>query len=101
MEKKMKDLETEKEKGSENVARAMEEVRQKHNQELELTRTNHAQEAARLKTQIDVTENEIIRLEFVLQKEQEARKHAEDMAGSQSQLQIERERLDISQIERE
>ena len=35
-----------------------------------LHRVSHSQELSRLKTQIDVAENEIIRLEFSLQKEQ-------------------------------
>lgn len=73
----------------------------KHNQtqELDLSRSCHLQEINRLKTQIDVAENEIVRLEFVLQKEQDARKFVESQPGSRPEF--DRDRLDISQIERE
>ena len=74
-------------------------------------RTQHATETTKYKTQIDIAENEIVRLEFVLQKEQEARKHAEESAvnngggnyavGGAGGHQAGMDRLDISQIERE
>ena len=74
-------------------------------------RTQHATETTKFKTQIDIAENEIVRLEFVLQKEQEARKHAEESSainnggnytvGGTGGNQAGMGRLDISQIERE
>jgi len=99
MEKKERSLEAELGKGAETLAQETEVLNQKLNQELELARTTHNVEMGRLKTQIDVAENEIIRLEFMLQKEQEARKQAEENGGSLPHM--ERERIDISQMERE
>merc|ERR1711892_853959 len=59
-------------------------------------------EMSKIKQQIDTKENEVIRLELVLQKEQEARRQAEETAGrSVGAVGLFDNRLDICQIERE
>ena len=84
--------------GVERVQRSVESLRQGHLQEAELLRAGHREELARVQQVLDTRENEVIRLEMVLSKEQEARRQAEEAVGSRGGLS---ESLDISQIERE
>jgi len=107
LESKLKEEEKNAESGADKLELQLDLLRQKHNQEIQLLKTQHAADTTKFKTQIDVAENEIVRLEFVLQKEQEAqakshqeaRRVAEELQPSAQHHHL--ERLDISQIERE
>eukprot|EP00090_Calanus_glacialis_P045684 TRINITY_DN8648_c0_g1_i2.p1 TRINITY_DN8648_c0_g1~~TRINITY_DN8648_c0_g1_i2.p1 ORF type:complete len:964 (+),score=348.99 TRINITY_DN8648_c0_g1_i2:67-2892(+) len=82
----------------ERIQKSMESLKQIHQQEVERMKSSTQTEISKLKQQIDAKENEVIRLELVLQKEQEARRQAEETAG---RVGVFDNRLDISQIERE
>ena len=82
----------------ERIQKSMESLKQIHQQEVERMKGTNQAEMSKLKQQIDAKENEVIRLELVLQKEQEARRQAEETAG---RVGVFDNRLDISQIERE
>merc|ERR1719158_851886 len=80
------------------MERSVETLRQGHEQELELQRAAHCREITRIQQLLDTSENEVIRLELVLQKEQESRRQAEELVGARGAFD---NSLDISQIERE
>ena len=98
----MKRVETDNTSTVERLQKTMETLKQTHHRELEMLRTQDRAEIGRLKQLVDTTENEVIRLELMLSKEQEARRVAEEM----SLVKIDpRDRfdnkLDIREIERE
>jgi len=95
---KIKLVEDDKTGNLERIQKSMESLKQIHQQEVERMKSSTQAEMSKLKQQIDAKENEVIRLELVLQKEQEARRQAEETAG---RVGVFDNRLDISQIERE
>jgi len=99
-EVKIKQVEDDKTGNLERVRKTMENLKQIHQQEMEMMRNTNVTEISKLKQQIDSKENEVIRLELVLQKEQEARRQAEENAGRTTVGGFDN-RLDICQIERE
>ena len=106
LDQKNKDIErgeVDKTSNIERIQKTMESLKQSHNHELELLRTHDKAEMDRLKQQLDMTENEVIRLELVLAKEQEARKVAEEMSLVKIDSSNNRfdSKLDIREIERE
>ena len=50
------------------MQKSIENLKASHRQELEMMRTSAAAEVSKLKQQLDTTENEVIRLEIVMQK---------------------------------
>jgi len=99
---KIRQVEDEKTGHLERVHKTMENLKQIHEQEVETMRTTNLAELSKLKQQIDLKENEVIRLELILQKEQEARRQAEETAGQSAGAgSVFENRLDICQIERE
>ena len=113
------------------MQKSIENLKASHRQELEMMRTSAAAEVSKLKQQLDTTENEVIRLEIVMQKvrawdnqqyfgllplsvsvailqttlqETEARRLAEELLGGyrgRESLGRGDTRLDIREIERE
>ena len=81
----------------ERVQKSIDNLKQSHRQEIEMIKAHDTSEITKLKQQLDTSENEVIRLELMLQKEQEARRLAEgtcETGGFDN-------RLDIREIERE
>jgi len=86
----------------ERVQKTTETLKQTHRRELEMTKASGAAEISKLKGQLDSAENEVIRLELVLQKEQEARRLAEELLGKAAETGNRFDsKLDIREIERE
>lgn len=86
----------------ERIQKTLENLKQTHRQELELVKTNNSSEVSKLKQQLDTRENEVIRLELVLAKEQEARRLAEELMGKAAESGNRFDnKLDIREIERE
>ena len=50
------------------MQKSIENLKASHRQELEMMKTSAAAEVSKLKQQLDTTENEVIRLEIVMQK---------------------------------
>ena len=86
----------------ERIQKTLENLKQTHRQELELVKTNNTSEVCKLKQQLDTRENEVIRLELVLAKEQEGRRLAEELMGKAAESGNRFDnKLDIREIERE
>ena len=86
----------------ERVQKTTDTLKQTHRRELEMTKASGAAEISKLKGQLDSAENEVIRLELVLQKEQEARRLAEELLGKAAETGNRFDsKLDIREIERE
>jgi chromosome segregation ATPase len=101
-ETRIRQVENEKTGNLERVHKTMENLKQIHQQEVETLKNATLAEMSKLKQQIDLKENEVIRLELILQKEQESRRQAEERAGqSRGVGSVFDNRLDICQIERE
>ena len=66
-----------------------------------MIKNTNTTEISKLKQQFDNAENEAIRLELMLQKEQEARKVAEELLGKVENINRFDNKLDIREIERE
>eukprot|EP00092_Neocalanus_flemingeri_P096298 GFUD01122575.1.p1 GENE.GFUD01122575.1~~GFUD01122575.1.p1 ORF type:complete len:1513 (+),score=587.82 GFUD01122575.1:87-4625(+) len=99
---KIRQVEEDKTGNLERVQKTMENLKQIHLQEMEMMKNANQIEISKLKQQIDAKENEVIRLDIVLQKEQEARRHAEENVGrTGGAVGGFDNRLDICQIERE
>merc|ERR1719216_258794 len=73
-EARVRRAEHEKGEAVERVQRNVEAIKQGHEQEVELQKAAHNKEIAKIQQQLDSAENEVIRLELVLVKEQEARR---------------------------
>ena len=102
-ELKIKQVDEEKEGNIARIQNTIENLKQIHQQEIEILKNANENEISKLKTVKDSTENELIRLEIVLQKEQEARRRAEEAVGKTDGMVVGRfdNRIDISEIERE
>ena len=86
----------------ERSQKSLETLKQAHRRELQTTKSSHSAEISKLVGQLDSTENEVIRLELVLQKEQEARRLAEELLGKVVENGNSFDnKLDIREIERE
>ena len=86
----------------EKVQKTTETLKQTHRREMEMTKASGAAEISKLKGQLDSAENEVIRLELVLHKEQEARRLAEELLGKAAETGNRFDsKLDIREIERE
>ena len=86
----------------ERVHKTTEILKQTHRRELETTKASGAAEIIKLKGQLDSAENEVIRIELVLHKEQEARRLAEELLGKAAETGNRFDsKLDIREIERE
>ena len=86
----------------ERVHKTTEILKQTHRRELETTKASGATEIIKLKGQLDNAENEVIRIELVLHKEQEARRLAEELLGKAAETGNRFDsKLDIREIERE
>merc|ERR550539_1360471 len=82
----------------ERVQKSIDNLKQSHRQEIEMIKAQDTAEITKLKQQLDTSENEVIRLELMLQKEQEARRLAEESCETGGGFD---NRLDIREIERE
>jgi len=113
-EARVRRAENEKGDAVERMQRNVEALKQGHEQEVELQRASHSKEIAKIQQQLDSAENEVIRLELVLVKEQESRRAlamSVEEAGGRLGYHDHPDRgngrvgfdnsLDISQIERE
>jgi len=102
-ELKIKQVDEEKEGNIARIQNTIENLKQIHQQEIEILKNANENEISKLKTVKDSTENELIRLEIVLQKEQEARRRAEEAVGKTDGMVVSRfdNRIDISEMERE
>jgi len=99
---KIRQIDDDKTGNLERVHKTMENLKQIHQQEVETMKSTTLAELSKIKQQIDLKENEVIRLELILQSEQEARRQAEETAGrSVGAVGVFDNRLDICQIERE
>ena len=86
----------------EKVQKTTETLKQTHRREVEMTKASGAAEISKLKGQLDSAENEVIRLELVLHKEQEARRLAEELLGKAAETGNRFDsKIDIREIERE
>merc|ERR1719234_1005626 len=73
-EARVRRAENEKGDAVERMQRNVEALKQGHEQEVELQRASHSKDIAKIQQQLDSAENEVIRLELVLVKEQESRR---------------------------
>jgi len=112
-EARVRQAELEKGEAVERMQRNVETLKQGHEQEVELQKAAHCKELSKIQQQLDSSENEVIRLELVLAKEQEARRALtlsmeetggrlghDYQAGGSGRVGFDNS-LDISQIERE
>ena len=96
-ELKIKEEKEDKAGSMERVQKSIDNLKQSHRQEIEMIKAHDTAEITKLKQQLDTSENEVIRLELMLQKEQEARRLAEESCETGGFD----NRLDIREIERE
>jgi len=105
VEARSKQLESDRIFNAERLGKSMDSLKQVHLQEIETAKNAHNAELLKLKQQLDSSENEVIRLEIMLKKEQEIRKAQEEGLGNYGRgmglPSGHPEKLDICQIERE